>query len=500
MQLDQERLMGHLRAAIQYANMALPRLDDYSAHWSEKEPATNRLKDKVIAETALLWYEASQVPNLPADFRALLLDLAGKLRTEASHERTKVMLLGAPQTVLWLGLAHILLSRLGMTDPEVESIVYRALNGHYSQFTERLPFREMDARWTKSIALRSTAKFDDLLPRSIVTAQTHPIYMTRDDAYALTHSIIYLTDFGRNRLPSSVDHVPIRELIDATIAWQLWSDNLDLVAELLLCNHMLHGPWSAYAQLAWHVLDFAWSSAPTLPGPFFDERQYALLDAQAGAAYKFEHSYHTAYVGGLLCATLLRIPMCSVEGEGVVEVSGAPPLRAELAVTCRVGAQSLWRFASADGHEEVTKLGYDSGSDAVDIHQGASSTALRVLRCVGRPEYLTARWIAAVDNAAVPAEELASVLYDAALIQVVRRYDLAALQRTLIDVADLNLPLTRSVVAAVEFLANQLLPSGALGAHFVRDANRSTPAAATAADSFAKCLHKVSCYLDKERN
>jgi hypothetical protein len=183
--------------------------------------------------------------------------------------------------------------------------------------------------------------------------------------------------------------------------------------------------------------------------------------------------------------------MCSVGGRRVVQTN-----RAELAVVCHASAQSLRRFASTGEHKEITALGHDQGGSSVHIRQEASSIALRVLSCAGCPDDLKTRWIAAVDNAAVPVDELASVLYDGALIQVVRRYDLAALQRTLTDVVDLNLPVTHSIVAAIEFLVNQMLPCGALGAHFVREANRSTPAAGTIAHSFAKCLHEVACYLD----
>jgi hypothetical protein len=491
-----KHLIDRLSAALQYADLSIPHLDHYSSYWSQKDTRGNRLKDKVIAETALLWYEASQLVDLPEGVLDLLQNLSSKLRMEASHEHNIVTILRAPHTVLWLGLAHILLSRLGVIDQDVDYIVQRALKGRYSIFAERVPFRQMDARWTRSVALQETPRFADILPQSIITSETHPIYMDRHDAYAITHTLMYITDFGRNDPPSSVDISAVQVLVDATIAWQIWNDDLDLLAELLLCYHFLRRPWSAYAKLAWDVLEFAWSYSPTLRGPHFSEDHFNTLSGKASEAYQFEYNYHTAYVGGLLCAALIRRPMHEPRTDQSTGNSIAPAtIVAELTEKCQATSERLKSFLKARGECSICDADSEPDSPFDKTPNTASAVAMRVLRSAASPEDLQAHWVKAIDNSKIAAVQLASVLYDAALIKAVRRYDLAALVRTLSDIAYQQLPLTRTVVVSIDFLNTQLLPCGAVGAQFWRKDNQTAEDAVTITNILLKCFGRIYIYL-----
>jgi len=131
---------------------------------------------------------------------------------------------------------------------------------------------------------------------------------SRDDLYALTHALIYATDFGATlpRLPRAA--AAIAAECDSALAGVLDDDDFDLAAELLLAQPYLRRRWSPAAAFGFSVLAAVEDRVGVLPSLSLDR---AGVERQAPAdreAYVAAVAYHTAYVMGLLCTAILRAP------------------------------------------------------------------------------------------------------------------------------------------------------------------------------------------------
>src|SRR5262249_43585244 len=129
-------------------------------------------------------------------------------------------------------------------------------------------------------------------------------HMSRSDGYSLTHALMYATDFGRTAVVD-IDRDRVAATIDASIAWCIGSEDLDLLCELVIAASTLRIPWSLYVCAAWSVMQKVFSELGFLPSPNFDVDEYGRLAQKARTTYIFDHIYHTHYVLGILCAILL---------------------------------------------------------------------------------------------------------------------------------------------------------------------------------------------------
>lgn len=506
--LTHAELRGRLTRVLQFAATNLDGLDVYSRFWQEEQTAPKKDQpaslvnqaDKVIVEAALLALVASTVITRADPENAVLDSLIEKLKVCARSERVQVLFLRFPHTAASLGIAHVILSRLGHGDERFDVLVRTALESGHADAVERLPYRTMDLRWLLGIMNPSTApQFDDLLPHSILTSSVHPIYASDLDVYAITHGVMYLTDFGRHELPYSLDPRRLGQLIDSCLAWHIFSNNFDLLGELLLSAACIPNAWSPYAGVAWHLLASIWDELGFLPSSTFDSARYAQLSGESASAYAFLHIYHTTFVAGLLCAVLLRHPQTgggSYVWETVPADSAALLERAELAV---LSAQD---FCSHNGNGNHNQR--DSPRDLLfELPNQLSiyeKTVSRIRNYPGPCSLPDAGWADAVAKTAFwQSSEFAMVLNDALIIHAARDYQLPVLVSALLDRADSHLPLSPTVLEALAFLTRQQLPSGAIGAHFVVPDNFQSPAAAEITQSIASCIARLILYVSGSR-
>jgi hypothetical protein len=198
---------------------------------------------------------------------------------------------------------------MGYGDAAFGRTVEAAFRSRQVYAIERLPYRTMETRWLQSLLLKDQpACFDDLLPASILQSETHPMRMSTSDSYALTHALMYVTDFGNQPLPNNLKIGYLESMIDQLIAAQIVNENLDVLGELLMSAIFLDRPWSVRAQFAWHFLVETWKQYGFLPSPSFEAVEYNKLSAEDIYAYAFKHTYHTIYVGAILCSLVVRRP------------------------------------------------------------------------------------------------------------------------------------------------------------------------------------------------
>ena len=267
---------------------------------------------KVLGETALLCRVAGRLladqPHLAghdglgaaqarlADAVTRALDSGHAALTVAAEPRRLVpelfpfALLGDLDT----GHRHVArhLIELGTTDPR------DALGD------EPDPFDRLELSWLRGLAEGCSAP--DVPAGSVLERGADLLHGELTDAYGLTHAVLHATDCGLLRPRSNRPAGSVADDAESLLGAALASSNLDVAAELLWTWPMLELPLSAGAQYALAEIDRAEAVHGFLPGPEHDPSVATSLAPADRSTYVIQTSYHTAVVGGVLAAALLR--------------------------------------------------------------------------------------------------------------------------------------------------------------------------------------------------
>jgi hypothetical protein len=189
----------------------------------------------------------------------------------------------------------------------------------YPAVTEMVPYRVLDCQYFhwKSGSTKREPSWEPLYKRTTL-ARAHCIaYLDRDDAYSITHTLFYLTDFGNRRLllPDS-ERIRIKEVVEALLVHYWRTSDWDLVGELLINIECLNMGKSVCYTGSSNAFQRAWlENGAVPPHPIEREPNHvdptnndkgADEDKAAGEATKFFwRHYHTPLVGVLCCALTL---------------------------------------------------------------------------------------------------------------------------------------------------------------------------------------------------
>ncbi len=507
--VDKAKIMERLQKVLAFADANLGRLDTLTSFWKEDsgDPML-RLVDKVVIECALMVMLVSRIDHLPPELDHLVFQIKEKLARHILTERNRILLMRFPKLSASLGAGIIFLHEMGVTDPDLYALVKKGLDENFPETAERSPFRMMDVRWVRWLVYpQPPPGFVDLVQISILGSKAHPIYMDNADAYAVTHSLMYITDFGRcpqEESFSSFDFDHVSQMIDNSIAWHIMSEDIDLLGEFLIDAALLGRFMSPYAQFAWFMINKVWDELGFLPGPGFIPSDFARLSGDEASAYAFQYLYHTNFVGGILCAVLLGgltenttcdfIKPSAVDIQSVIE-------------RCETANQRIKKFLQKI--REDNRPGYQleeqqrREKDALNFKNPNVSSesspfekvvehGLSLSGIAGKPK---APWIRCIVDAPLMDQELLLVLSDALLIQAAREYNLALVSNVLKDTVDQNLSVTYTFLETVTFLAMQQLESGAVGAQFLHQENLKPSQMLSIAASFTECFTQTKKHL-----
>jgi uncharacterized protein DUF6895 len=456
-------LVRRLLDVLHVAQEHVARLPEYRTYWADEEDPFITLADKIIVESAMLALVANRYACERAEVKLAVDALAGAVAPQARSSRNDILMRRYPHTAMSLGIAHAALESVGLRDPQFDALVREALAWEVD-CKERLPYRAMERRWLKSLLEpNAQVEFDDLIPLSVAGQAPHPIFMLATDVYALTHVPMFITDFGHNQLPDGFPLAQYCEAVDASLAWTLFTDNFDLMAELVLARALLDVPWSSYSYMAWKTLELAWDQLGFLASPSLELKKFQELAPEERSSYAFRHVYHTTYVAGMLCAILLD-PKRSLPSV----VSPPLPQDSNLGVECESAFKAAMEFCASESD------GYRLDLRALALHSrlGHVSSPLSAVReavelWLSRNSTAVATPLRVHNNLQIPEVFIASILADGLLTCAARSYDLLMLAQVLRIVASLGLPLTATTCVASRFLIRQQLPSGAIGGWFL---------------------------------
>ncbi|GCD32539.1 hypothetical protein OEIGOIKO_00254 [Streptomyces chrestomyceticus JCM 4735] len=303
---DGTYLRGRMCDILDFAVRHIPRLHSYEKHWTGKQDPVVSMNDKIVVEAALLALTCHRVSHAEPRIAAAVRALAEVLLPHARSDRNADMLARLPQSAASIGTSHLLLDRIGYPDARYDALHTAAVAATHPCLPERLPYRYMEQQWLASLAPGGRASHGvEAPPGSVLYANQTVVDMHPNDVYSLTHAVMFGTDFGRRTVDPRVSTEAVLATLDSCLALQLGNENLDLIGELLFSAAMLRpGTTCAYTRAGWDLLTGVWERFGYLPSPQFSTPEYGELAPRARAAYSFQHTYHTMFVAGILCAVL----------------------------------------------------------------------------------------------------------------------------------------------------------------------------------------------------
>jgi hypothetical protein len=179
---------------------------------------------------------------------------------------------------------------------------------------ELVPYRALEREYTlwKSGYFRREPNWRPLMKATLLLQQVAPWGFDDESAYAVTHTLFYLTDFGRRAAPlKPIEYNQVRNLVDSLLLHYWRTGNWDLVGELLICLNCLplcHSEIGFGASRAFHG---AWETDGAMPPDAVIVPQHGIPD---GDDSRFTRCYHPTLVALLYSAiamtTLQRDSTC----------------------------------------------------------------------------------------------------------------------------------------------------------------------------------------------
>ena len=299
-----EDLVRRIGRALDVAEAAVGLLGDVPAGLD-----LDRLEappDKIIAETAILLRAVASLPTSVApDLVRRARALARTLLPHARHARVLVGIALHPAVARDYAVAHLSLASMGYPDARIDRALAESVAAPTAGARERFPYRELEQGWLAWLG-GGAPPTDEAIERTSLVTGVDLLTGSRDDVYAFTHAVMYATDFGLRaaRLPRPTEDV--LATAESALAGALDDDDFDVAGELLFAWPCLGAEWSAMSSLAFGVLARVEDEVGVLPSLGIDRAEYERQPPGTRGHYVAAVAYHTAYVMGILCASVLR--------------------------------------------------------------------------------------------------------------------------------------------------------------------------------------------------
>lgn len=355
---DRGDLLRRIALALDIAEQTVATLGATGYHDDDEGAGNSSFgPDKPLAETAMLLHvlagatgDAATEPRIAA-LTAALLPLARSPRVACG--------LALYPSIGWqLAMPHILLGRRGHRDAGFDALLADTRQALAAEGREFLPHRVLETRWLAALAAGRPPGADcaAAAAASVIAGPPDLIWGARDDAYAFTHVIMYLTDFGHAPAALPRPAPAILAEAEALLARALLLNDFDLAAELVMVWPQLGTPLSPAARFGFRVLAELEDRIGLLPAGHGIPEKFARLAGPERRTYALAASYHTAFVMGMLCALLLRTgePAAGRESDG----GSAEAALAQRLFNSLPASDAPWHvsFSSLDAGEKAVLL------------------------------------------------------------------------------------------------------------------------------------------------
>jgi hypothetical protein len=468
-------LLEIAQSILRQARRTVERIEILAPAWPQDRGGSAGNRDKVVNEAALFLYVADRAAQVHPALRASVDALAEVIDPAIRSHRVDALLLRRHRSAALYRMADLILRRMGRTHPTFSAAIDRSYSPRH-QGSEQIAFRILETRWVEMLAGGGDPTFDDLLPFSIFSTELDVFELDRIDLYAVTHWLMYVTDFGRLPVPSQLRQPTLALLHDA-IAWQLAEHDFDLLGELLLAAHFCGGAWSHPMDEIFSALVALWQRQTFLPSPGLDTTHYETLTGAEREAYAVAFTYHTQFVFGILSFCLLEHP-AEPTHETAIGTRPEPIDTVAIRELARSAAQRAQAFA---------------GPDAITVPIAGVTNS-------GTAWHRLSHAFAQLDVNRPVLEELDRIdpdlrtrlVLDGGLVRAARDYNLAGLAALLQLVLDDDLPATPIAWRAVAWLTRQQTEEGAIGIQWIDPVQRAKPEARIVTGTLASLLQRWS--------
>lgn len=291
---------------------------------------------KALIETAFLVGLRARLDNVPlAGGYAALLEQVEDVARQRSYRE---MIARDEAALLLYAGTYAALRLCGQEDLEFRRIIQRAVDGGYAAAFERVPYRQLDLLHTLHVCgiKHDLPTMDEVLPFTLLCRRPNVLKLTDRDIYAITHTLFYVTDFGRREpaWPHGYDPSEGVELVEALLVLAEARANADLVGELLCCLYCLGVTGSPAEDQSWAFLESVQEDSGRVNGP-----QGVVHPGIDGGDDYYRHwaeAYHTTIVTALagLLERSPRRPIRTRLNSPTTHVSLEAPLRRGVVWLC----------------------------------------------------------------------------------------------------------------------------------------------------------------------
>jgi hypothetical protein len=269
----------------------------------------SRIAQKVVAETAMLLYAVAHLRATHPRVETACASLASRLIPLARNTEIRAAVCMDPGKALDYAMAHILLDSLGYADAAFDSLLQGTRQVGRQVGPERLPHRLIEQTWLEQIwphCAPSRRRQSEAVAASALGKPLDALKASRADIYAFTHSVLYASDMGRQKLASARRRRDIEADALVALGFALDAQDCDLTVEVLWIWPMLGLRWHPAAFFALQGLIGMQDSLGFLPGIGFDAQRVVGMSPEQRERHVRATCYHTVYVMGFLCAVALR--------------------------------------------------------------------------------------------------------------------------------------------------------------------------------------------------
>lgn len=272
------------------------------------DPGNKIVPEKIIGETAFLLFATAIVRDLPGvDER--VERVAAALIPYARNPQILLNICLHPAMAMEYAQAHACLKNIGYPDTRFDTMLLKSINAQANLGRERTPHRMLEQAWIKKTggyALPAAADIGKIIAQSALNQPIDLLHGTRDDMYAFTHALMYVSGFNVSSWPMPRSRKTILSEAEGMLVRCLEEQDYDLAGEVLLAWPLTGESWSAIAVFALGILARVEDEAGFLPSPATRVDTMERLSGENRKKYLFATAYHTAYVMGLLCAAALQ--------------------------------------------------------------------------------------------------------------------------------------------------------------------------------------------------
>jgi len=207
------------------------------------------------------------------------------------------------------GLVYGALAPAGMTNGSHRAVLARLAADGYLASCGKSPYLRLETRYYADLAGvgHEIESYAELYASGILAKLKTPLSITENDAYEITHTIFYLSDFGsRDARLARDDRERVHRIVCLLTDHFVQRDQWDLVGEFILAQFCLGGnPLETPSGVAGiERLQEVQLPDGAIPGATAKRRP----EKSATAAEFFQEAYHTTLVTGL--ATLMIASGC----------------------------------------------------------------------------------------------------------------------------------------------------------------------------------------------